>query len=137
MLGVGVYAIAVNQLLPALLAAMIYVRCRRELTELEREVEDEQAATEYDFSQGYTSLERDQPDDRAPQPPPPPKPGWLQAWLQRRAERKAQRERELREADERRLDELLDKIHREGKQALTDEELRFLTRVSSKNPNRK
>ena len=137
MLCIGVYAIAVNQLLPALLAAMIYVRCRRELVDLEREVEEEQAATEYDFSQGYTSLERDEAEPHAPPPAPAPKPGWLQAWLQRRAERRAQRERELREADERRLDELLDKIHREGKQALTPDELHFLTRMSSKYPNRK
>jgi hypothetical protein len=137
MLCVGVYAIAVNQLLPAVLAAVIYLRCRRELVDLEREVEEEQAATEYDFSQGYTSLEREHPDDHAPPPAPPAKPGGLQAWLRRRAERRAHRERELRAADERRLDELLDKIHREGKQTLTPDELHFLTRMSSKYPNRK
>jgi hypothetical protein len=85
----------------------------------------------YDFSQGYTSLERDEP-------PPPRKrrPNFWQRWLQRRAARKLQAEAERREAEERRMDELLEKIQREGKQALTDEENRFLKRVADKYRNR-
>ena len=34
------------------------------------------------------------------------------------------------------MDEILDKLHREGRSALTDEEYRFLVRVSSKYKNR-
>jgi Zn-dependent protease len=137
MLCVGVYAIAVNQLLPAGLAAMMYVRCRRELVELEKEVDEDQAATDYDFSQGYSSLERDDNEDASPAPPPPAKPGWLQAWAQRRADRRAERERELREADARRMDELLDKIQREGMQSLSEDEIKFLTRMSSNTRNKR
>src|SRR5262249_39571092 len=84
-----------------------------------------------DFSQGYTSLERDHDA-----PPQRKRQSWFQRWLQKRAARKLQREQEQREAEERRMDELLEKIAREGKQSLTDEEQRFLTRVSAKYRNR-
>lgn len=134
MLAIGVYAIAVNDLLPAILAGMIYVRCRQQLLQLE-ETEDEPSSLGYDFSQGYTSLERPETED--PPAPPPPKPGWLRRLLDRRAEQRRQREEQRRGEEERRLDELLDKIHRHGKQALSDDEVRFLTRMSSKYPNRK
>jgi Zn-dependent protease len=83
-----------------------------------------------DFSQGYTSLEREQDTPR------PRRQSWFQRWLQKRAARKLQRELEEREAEERRMDELLEKIAREGKQSLTAEEQRFLTRVSAKYRNR-
>ena len=39
-------------------------------------------------------------------------------------------------AEERRMDEILDKLHREGRGALTDEEHRFLVRVSARYRNR-
>ena len=134
MLAVGVYAIAVNDLLPAILAVMIYVRCRQQLIELE-ESEDEPSPLGYDFSQGYTSLER--PEEGDPPPPPPPKRGWFRRMLDRRAEQRRQREEQRRIEEEHRLDELLEKIHGHGKQALSDDEVRFLTRMSSRYPNRK
>src|SRR5205085_6205411 len=101
----------------------IYVACKQQWIQLETGSED--TLFGYDFSQGYTSLERDQP-------PPPRKrrPNFFQRWLQRRAARKLQREQEQQAADESRMDELLEKIQREGKQALTDEEHRFLKRVA-------
>ena len=39
---------------------------------------------------------------------------------------------ELREAEDRRMDELLEKVQRDGLQSLSDEERRFLTRVSAR-----
>ena len=136
MLLVGIYAIAVNDLLPALVALVIYGKCRHELYELEEA--EERASAGYDFSQGYNALERDDDDERPAAPaPPPPRQNWLQRWLARRSERRIERERSQRVADERRLDDLLEKILREGKQALNDEELRFLTKMSSRYPNRK
>ena len=39
-------------------------------------------------------------------------------------------------AEERRMDEILDKLHREGRGALSDEENRFLVRVSVRFRNR-
>ncbi len=130
MLAVGVYAIAVNDILPAALAAIIFVHCRAHLLSLERTEEEPPAG--YDFSEGLNELER--PD---PPPPPPAKQGWLHRYFQQRREARQLREQQQREAQERRLDALLDKIHHQGRQALTDEELRFLTRMSNRYPNRK
>ena len=53
-----------------------------------------------------------------------------------RAAKKLQREVEQREAEERRLDELLEKVQRDGINALTDEERRFMKRVSDRYRNR-
>jgi hypothetical protein len=39
-------------------------------------------------------------------------------------------------AEERRMDEILEKLHREGRAALSDEEHRFLVRVSARYRNR-
>jgi hypothetical protein len=130
MLAVGVYAIAVNDILPAALAAIIFVHCRANLLSLERT--DEEPPAGYDLTEGLSELERPEPP-----PPPAPKQGWLQRYFQQRREARQLREQQQREAEERRLDELLDKIHHQGRQALTDEELRFLTRMSNRYPNRK
>jgi Zn-dependent protease len=112
------------------LALFMYLACRRQWIVLE--TGGEESLFGYDFSEGYTSLERDQP---AP-PPPRRRQSWFQRWLQRRAERKMRREQEQREAEERRMDELLEKVQRVGMQGLTDEERRFLIRASARYRNR-
>jgi len=129
MLVIGIYGMVVESVLPILLAAFIYVSCRHQWYVLE--TGGEEGLFGYDFSQGYTSLERDQP----PQPKRK-RPNFLQRWLQRRAARKLAKETEQREAEERRMDELLEKVQRDGLPALTDEEKRFLTRVSARYRNR-
>jgi hypothetical protein len=127
---VGLLSIVWNEILLLCLAAFIYVSCRTQLFVLETGGED--ALFGYDFSQGYTSLERDQAVTNRP----PRRTSWWQRWLARRAARKQQREQETREADERRLDELLEKVQRQGISALTDEERRFMKRVSDRYRNR-
>jgi len=127
---VGLASIVTNELLILCLAAFIFVSCKNQWIILETGGED--ALFGYDFSQGYTSLERDQPPAPAPR-----RPSWWRRWLQRRAARKILREQETREADERRLDELLEKVQRQGISSLTDEERRFMKRVSDRYRNRK
>lgn len=84
----------------------------------------------YDFSQGYTSLEAGSAKVR------PYRESALKRWRRRRSEARRQR-REAREAaEEQRMDEILAKLHREGRSALTDDEHRFLVRVSAKYRNR-
>jgi stage IV sporulation protein FB len=84
----------------------------------------------YDFSAGYTSLEKDD------EPPPRPKrAGWFKRWRQGRALKRLQRENEERARDEERMDQLLDKIARTGKESLTEEERRFLERMSARRRN--
>src|SRR5262249_28363314 len=82
MLVVGIYAIAKQETLALLLALFIYVTCRQQLILLETGAEE--SLFGYDFSQGYTSLERDQPPRR--------RPGFFKRWLQKRAALKLQRE---------------------------------------------
>ncbi len=84
----------------------------------------------YDFSAGYTSLEKD--DEPAPRPK---KVGWYTRWRQARRSRKLQREIEERAQEEERMDQLLAKIAASGKASLTDEEKRFLERVSARKRN--
>jgi len=128
---VGVAGIVFEELLALCLAVFIYVACRQEWLALESG--SEEGPFGYDFSQGYTSLERDQVT-AAPQPRR--KQNWWRRWWQKRAANKMQREQEQREAEERRMDELLAKVQREGMAALTEEEKRFLKRVSDRYRNR-
>jgi stage IV sporulation protein FB len=128
---VGLFSIIQASVLALGLALFIYVACQRQWIVLETGGED--GALGYDFSQGYTSLERD-PVQAAPMKP---RVSWWRRWLQRRTAKRLQREIERRESDDRRLDELLDKVHRHGQGALDDEEKRFMKRVSDRFKNRK
>lgn len=130
---VGVFALVINELLLLLLAGFIFISCKQEWVQLETGGED--SLFGYDFSQGYTSLERSQ-QQHEPAAPPRKKQNFIQRWLARRAAKKLQREQEQAEADERRMDELLQKIQDHGKDSLTDEEQRFLKRVSDRYRNR-
>lgn len=73
----------------------------------------------YDFSQGYTSLERDTPTgDRGPS-----------FWERRRARKaaaRAEREAALREEHQREIDRILNKVHISGIKSLTGKERRLL-----------
>lgn len=127
-----IVSIFVNEVLLLLLAWFCYSACRQELLILEGGGDDSPFG--YDFSQGYTSLER---DEEAPAAPPRrKKQNFLQRWLQRRAARKMQEQQQRQAEDDRRMDELLEKIQRYGKQSLTDEEQRFLKRVSDRFRNK-
>jgi Zn-dependent protease len=119
---VGVYSIAMESVLMGFLALFIYTTCRHQWLVLEHG--GDEAMFGYDFSQGYTSLEREAPPRR--------RPNFWQRFLQRRAADKLRRELAEREGEESRMDMLLEKVQREGLHALTDEERRFLTRVSAR-----
>lgn len=118
-----VVAFIYNEALVLGLALFMYISCRQQLMILEAGADE--SGLGYDFSQGYTSLERGEPV-----PPKPKRPNFIQRWLLQRAARRLQRDLEQREQDDARMDVLLEKIAREGKESLTDEERRFLKRVS-------
>ena len=84
----------------------------------------------YDFSEGYTSLESGAAKVR------PYRESALKRWRRRRSELRRQRRQAREAAEDRRMDEILEKLHREGRSALSDEEHRFLIRVSAKYRNR-
>ncbi len=86
----------------------------------------EDAVFGYDFSQGYTSLER------TFEPAAPPRRGPLRAWLEdRRAVKRRQRLEREREEDDR-VDEILARLHETGFAGLTAEERALLNRVSAR-----
>jgi Zn-dependent protease len=84
----------------------------------------------YDFSEGYTSLEAGAAKVR------PARESAIKRWRRRRSELRRRRRVAREAAEERRMDEILDKLHTRGKASLTDEEHRFLVRVSAKLRNR-
>ena len=85
----------------------------------------------YDFSEGYTSLEGSAAKVR------PYRESAIKRWRRRRSDLRRQRRQAREAAEERRMDEILEKLHREGRSALSDEEHRFLVRVSAKYRNNK
>jgi stage IV sporulation protein FB len=83
----------------------------------------------YDFSQGYTSLEKSATDEDAP---PPRRPGPIERWKQKRLERRQAQEREEAERIEQQLDALLEKIQQHGLESLSDAERKLLDRASNR-----
>ena len=91
------------------------------------QLDSEEGPFGYDFSAGYTSLEKDD------EPPPKPKqPGAFTRWWQARKTKKLQKVAEQRAFDEDRKEQLLEKIGQSGMASLTPEERRFLEQFSSK-----
>jgi Zn-dependent protease len=129
---IALWGIVINELLPLCLAVFVYVSCKHQYLILE--TGGDESVFGYDFSQGYTSLERDQPQPAAARQP---RLSWWQRWQQARAAKRLQRETETREADERRMDSLLEKISAQGISSLTDEERRFMKHFSDRYKNRK
>lgn len=103
----------------------------RQLMALEQGME-EGGAFGYDFSKGYGGFG---PEDDTPAPKPK-RVGPIKRWVQARRARKTQKANAQRVAEEARLDELLEKITRHGKEALTPDEKRFMDRVSARYRNR-
>lgn len=107
------------------LALLIEIFVRVESRMMEEGSFFDEGAFGYDFSEGYTSLESGAAKVR------PQRESTLKRWRRRRSEQRRLRRQAQSAADERRLDEILDKLHNRGKSALTDEENRFLVRVSA------
>ena len=89
----------------------------------------------YDFSEGYTSLDRSA-DEYAPGDGED-RPGMLERWRSQREEERLRRQEEEDREMERRLDELLAKLHASGEAALSASEKRQLREISDRIRNRK
>jgi hypothetical protein len=87
----------------------------------------------YDFSAGYTSLEK---DDTEISSRPRRRGSLFKRWLQSRAAKKIHREEVQRSRDDERMDLLLSKIAQLGQDSLSEEERRFMQRVSARYRNR-
>ncbi|MBW3542393.1 MAG: hypothetical protein KY476_19170 [Planctomycetes bacterium] len=84
----------------------------------------------YDFSQGYTSLERS--TEGEPRSRTETRAGFFARWRQAREQRRREREREEAERIEQQLDALLEKVHTHGYDSLSETEKRTLRRASDR-----
>jgi Zn-dependent protease len=112
------------------LAVLIELIVRAESRMLEDGGFFEDGVFGYDFTEGYTSLESSAAKVR------PYRESALKRWRRRRSDSRRQRQMAREAAEERRMDEILEKLYREGRGALSDDEQRFLVRVSAKYRNR-
>lgn len=79
----------------------------------------------YDFSQGYTSLER-------PEVHEPSIPGPLSQWRERRRQERLKRQQAREAEDDRRMDDVLARLHETGMENLSAEDRALLNRVSAR-----
>jgi stage IV sporulation protein FB len=84
----------------------------------------------YDFSQGYTSLERDASRQR------PSGPGPIRRWFEERREARRQRQEAIEREEEQQVDAILIRLHEAGIEGLTPQERTILERVSARYRNR-
>jgi Zn-dependent protease len=122
-----------GSLLPAgipmlILAILLYFSAQQESNRLEQSEADE-SLDAYDFSQGYTSLERTfEPPHRGPGP--------LRRWLAHRRETRRVRELQQEREEEAQFDIILARIHEIGMEGLSAPERALLERVSARYRNR-
>jgi len=114
-----------------LLALFIYFSARQEIDRLGKRQVDS-GLFGYDFSQGYTSLDRDGDMDDVEFE----EVGILERWRERRREQRQRMRRQQEDAEEARVDEILARLHKTGLTGLTLEERELLDRVSARYRNR-
>ncbi|MFO1023331.1 MAG: hypothetical protein U0903_21965 [Planctomycetales bacterium] len=94
-----------------------------------REEKSEDTFLGYDFSAGYTSLEKTGP---VATQNAPPQPGFLKRWLERRRLERLKQQEEQLKTIELELDGILAKLHVDGMQSLSDAEKRLLNQASAR-----
>ncbi len=116
-------AIVPTWLALVLLSVFVFFSARVEETQLEADEEEELFG--YDFSQGYTSLERSIE-------PPAQRPGPITRWLEKMKEQRRVRLDAQASAEEQEADEILRKLHQLGRDSLSPQEKALLKRVSAR-----
>jgi Zn-dependent protease len=112
----------------AMLAIWVFFSAQNESARYEDEQWEDELFN-YDFSQGYTSLERSSD-------PPRRESSLLRRWLANRRELRRRRRESLEQEEERQVDEILSRLHEGGMQALSAKEQALLHRVSARYRNR-
>ncbi|MBL9124174.1 MAG: site-2 protease family protein [Planctomycetaceae bacterium] len=113
----------------ALFALLLWFSARQD-TEKALDQDTDDAEFAYDFSQGYTSLERTVETSRKPRP------GLLRQWIDQRRDEKQRRQRELEQQEDLRMDDVLARLHKVGVERLSPEDRALLERVSNRYRNR-
>jgi Zn-dependent protease len=108
------------------LATFLFFAARQEADRLQDQESDD-GLFGYDFSQGYTSLERaTEPKGRRSRLAP------LWNWLEERRESRLRRQQEIEEQEDARMDDVLAQLHRYGLDGLSPEDRALLNRVSAR-----
>ena len=107
-----------------LLSVFVFFSARVEESQSESEREEEELFG-YDFSQGYTSLERSAS-------PPSNKPGPISVWWNQFQEKRQKRRAEIELAEDAESDEILQRLHEQGMESLSPREKALLKRVSER-----
>ncbi|MFO1046273.1 MAG: M50 family metallopeptidase [Planctomycetaceae bacterium] len=111
------------------LSAVVFIVNLVEFYENERIDGDEDSFLGYDFSDGYSSLDRPVAAGGGTQPSEA-QPGLVEQWRERRRQQQEQAIRRQQEQAEQQLDELLAKVHAHGMNSLTSREQQTLKQVS-------
>ena len=112
-----------------LLAMFLFFSAKQEMARLEEQEMDEELFS-YDFSQGYTSL------DRHFETPRPGSANPLRRWLADRQRARQQKQQIVEQEEERRVDEILARLHETGMDGLSTNDRALLERVSARYRNR-
>jgi len=110
-----------------LIAVILYFSARQEVVNLRRR-QYSQDVVGFDLGQGFTALE----DDFEPEQ----EPGFFARWLERRRDERERQAREQEAFEDRRVDEILARLHGQGYESLSAEERAILQRASARYRNR-
>ena len=116
----------------ALIGIYVFFNSRREELQQAELEQEEETEFGYDFSQGYTSLERGLEVEAHSEEPANPPMGLLQSWLERRRAARRKREKDQEIEDEKRVDDVLQRLHEKGMRSLSKEDRALLDRVSER-----
>ncbi len=108
-----------------LLAILLFFSARQRRLADEREEEDS-LLLGYEFTGSLAALERDVEQSGAEAPGP------LRRWMQQRRQTRLRRQREQEQQEEKRVDEILARLHEQGMQSLSTEDRALLERVSAR-----
>ena len=111
--------------LPLLLTGIVVLFARQHSSHPQPTRSSEDELFGYDFSQGYTSLEKsharvDEAEDDGP----------LERWLETRKQQRRERQEQLEAEEDALVDEILARVHQHGLGGLTSEERSLLDRAS-------
>ncbi len=120
------------------LSAFILILHIHEVMTAEPPAAEDHSFLGYDFSEGYTSLERsvegglesEDDADRADRDEAV-RTGILERWKSRREEERQRKESEQQEVENQQLDEILAKLHEQGRDALSPANFDSLTKSAS------
>jgi stage IV sporulation protein FB len=119
-----------NTIVMAIAAIVLFLNVM-EMSQMQMSEQYDDSFMGYDFSQGYTSLERDG-EDQEVAVPREREPGMIARWKIQRDEEKRKKQEDEDLEMERRLDELLAKLHASGETGLSPAEHRQLQEISER-----